>query len=742
MQYRTWTIFLGICLVIAIASAAGPVAGATFFFDDESDEVPIEDSGTAPPDQGAAGGDADMSAKPGASERPARMEEIVVTATRRKSKELDAPAATNVVTRREMEERATRSLPEALSKVPSVMVQKTSYGQGSPYIRGFTGFHNVILIDGVRLNNSTIRSGPNQYWNTIDPLTAERLEVVRGPSSVLYGSDAVGGTVNVITKKRNRYEPGFHLNGSLYWRWADAEDSIVQRVELEGNFEDRVGFFGGISYKNFGNLEAGEHARTQHYTGYDEYDGDMRFDFFLREDVKLTLAWQRVDQDEVPRTHKTIYAEPYHGTTFGSELRRELDQDRDLFYGRLVVDRFAGYFDSAAFTISSQRQEQVRDRLRTGRRRDISGFDVQTYGASFQLAKSSTLGDWTVGSEYYRDNVDSFRENYRNGALVDSDIQGPVGDRAEYGNLGIYAQNEKRFGALDLITGLRYNYISARADRVADPVNAGQIISVADTYRAVVGSLRAVYHLDPHWNLFGGVSQGFRAPNLSDLTSLDATSAVETPSPDLDPEYFVAFETGVRAQRERFAGQVALWQTMIDDMIVQSPTGNSVGGTPEVRKNNVGDGYVHGIEADLSWKILNDWTALGAVSWMDGEVDQFRPAPGFEKVEKPISRMMPLSGFVGLRFDAPSRDVHAVFETVMAAEQDELALRDATDTSRIPPGGTPGYTIFNIRAGWEVTEDLTLSAALENISNKNYRIHGSGINEPGRNLVLSVRLRF
>jgi len=84
--------------------------------------------------------------------------------------------------------------------VPGVMVQKTGHGQGSPYIRGFTGFRTLLMIDGIRLNNAVFRDGPNQYWNTVDPFSIERLEVVKGPSSVLYGSDAIGGTVNVITR--------------------------------------------------------------------------------------------------------------------------------------------------------------------------------------------------------------------------------------------------------------------------------------------------------------------------------------------------------------------------------------------------------------------------------------------------------------------------------------------------------------------------------------------------------------
>ncbi len=90
-------------------------------------------------------------------------------------------------------------------EVPGVIVQKTGHGQGSPFLRGFTGFRTLLLIDGIRLNNSVFRDGPNQYWNTVDPFTIGQLEIIKGPSSVLFGSDAIGGTVNVVTRSREEF---------------------------------------------------------------------------------------------------------------------------------------------------------------------------------------------------------------------------------------------------------------------------------------------------------------------------------------------------------------------------------------------------------------------------------------------------------------------------------------------------------------------------------------------------------
>jgi len=702
---------------------------------DPGPDGPTDPGPGGPTDPGPGGPTDPGPDGPAEPERAARpLDEIVVTATRRKDDKRTVPASLSVLNAKDLEEQAARSLPEALEALPSTMVQKTSYGQGSPYIRGFTGFHTLVLIDGIRLNNSVFRSGPNQYFNTIDPLSVSRLELVRGPSSVLYGSDAVGGVINVIPRRRDDFKPGFNLNGGIHGRWASAEDSYIGRVEVEGNAGALFGFRGGISLKNFGDLRAGRGAGVQEETGYDEMDGDLRLDFSLSDDAWLTLAWQNVSQDDVPRTHKTVFGVSYHGTVPGTELRRDLDQERDLAYARFSVDDFLGVFDAAAFTLSSQRQEQDRDRLRTGGKRDLSGFDAGTLGASAQFEKDGATGDWTFGAEYYRDNVESYRKDFVNGVLTLEEIQGPVGDRAEYGLLGTYVQNQISFGRLDLIAGARYTRASARADRVdnpavagADPSVPGNVIAVSDRYSAAVGSIRGLYHLDESWNVFGGVSQGFRAPNLSDLTSLDAT--------------FLAFETGVRARIGRLEGQAALWHTLIDDMIVQSPTGNLIDGAPEVRKDNAGDGFIHGVEAGASFALSGEWTALGDVSWMNGRVEQFL-LPSGEKVDEPLSRMQPLAGRLALRYEHEESGCWVMFESVMTDDQDQLALRDETDTSRIPPGGTPGYTVYNLRGGLDLSENLSLTAAVENLTDKNYRVHGSGVNEPGLNVVFSVWYRF
>ena len=126
---------------------------------------------------------------------------------------------------------------------------------------------------------------------------------------------------------------------------------------------------------------------------------------------------------------------------------------------------------------------------------------------------------------------------------------------------------------------------------------------------------------------------------------------------------------------------------------------------------------------------------------MDGEVDTY-PTSYPRRVREPISRLMPLTGEVGLRWDHPSGRLWVEGLATIADRQDDLSTRDMADTGRIPPGGTPSYTVFSLRSGWQIKDNVHLTAALENITDEDYRIHGSGQNEPGRSLNVGVSISF
>ena len=179
---------------------------------------------------------------------------------------------------------------QAVEREVGVLVQRTGRGQASPFLRGLTGPQTVLLVDGIRLNNGIFRLGPNQYFNTIDPGQVDHIEVVRGPQSVVWGSDALGGAINVVTRRADRVlggvfdDQGFLLNQ----RFRSADLASYTRVGFEAP-AGGGGIWGGASYLNVNDLDRGGALGRQPMTSYSQYAGDVRYDLPLGPDRALSL---------------------------------------------------------------------------------------------------------------------------------------------------------------------------------------------------------------------------------------------------------------------------------------------------------------------------------------------------------------------------------------------------------------------------------------------------------------------
>ncbi len=671
-----------------------------------------------------------------------KVKDIVVTTTRTEKPGVDVPQMISVVSNSEIkEQRLYRSLPEVLRDIPSVMVQKTAYGHGSPYIRGFTGFRTLFLVDGIRLNNSVLRDGPNQYWNTVDPLMLRSLEVSRGPGSALYGTDAIGGVVQAILPRPSFRSPEYHIAPRLHYRYASAENSQVARLEIDGGV-GRFGIVGGVSVKDFGDLHAGGSVGEMPKSGYDEWDADLLAEYRLSSRSQLLVGYQKSGQDNIWRTHKTIYGVSWSGTTVGSDRSYVYDQNRQLAYARYQRTYINRWLERVTTTISYQYQQEEQLRIRKQGNGERQGFDVGSLGINVESGSSFGTGKLTYGIDYYRDFVNSFREDFdTSGNIVGYAIQGPIGDDSEYETMDIFAQSEipieKR---INCFLGFRYSHVAATADKVQHPNNPDSTMSINKSWDRVVGDLRIVY-LVPHspLRLFSGISQSYRAPNLSDLSRYDAarSNEMEVPSPDLEPEHYLSYELGLKSQTVRWRAEVAYFYTLIRDMIVRTPTGEIIGEEYVVTKRNSGHGHVHGIETSIRWYVVPQLAVFLSGSWQDGEVDTY-PTAAPEKVREPIDRLMPVTFQGGMRWTDNNERLWIEGHISVVDKQDELSTRDQEDTQRIPPGGTPGYTVLTARTGYRIFKETTLTIALENMLDEDYRIHGSGQNEPGRNLVAGL----
>ena len=665
--------------------------------------------------------------------------EMVVTASRLEEDGQTSPFVTEVVTNEDILDNSFRTLPEALALTPGVSVQKTTHAQGSPFIRGFTGRQNLFLIDGVRLNNSTFRSGPIQYLNTIDSFELERFELVKSQGSVLFGSDALGGTLNSLTASSNYqdYDPGFFQHGKATYRFDTNSQSHVGRLQQTIGQGGKWGLTLGTTQKDFGDVES-DFFGVMEGTGYSEQDYDLKFEYSLADNLHLTYAAQYVDQDDISRWHSTS-ANPggWQGLSAGTFAARDLDQERFLTYFRVEHEPLVSWLDRYRATLSFQttQDSQFQDRrnpdpaLSTEQLR-FENIDTNTYGFSLEAESSWNNTTFLYGADYYEDHVDSqgSRVNTLTGAIDNN--RAPIADDSIYRSLGVFAQAQTNWTEhFQSTAGLRYTYAET---------DIGSL-DAEDSWQALVFNLRALYQFNDTWSVFGGYSQGFRAPNLNDLTgSVTSRSGLDSLGTlGLDPERSHTFEIGSRAQSDIFNFEASAFYTFVDDLIVRI---ENAAGTEE-RSLNAAESWITGLEAEANYYFAENWSLKGFLTWQYGNATRPEILGGPE-VEVPVSRLAPLRGSLAIRYESPSKNWWAEARAIAAARADRLAPNDEGDTQRIPPGGTPGYLVFSANAGWQASDNLSFTLGLENITDKDYRIHGSGQNEAGFGAILTTNFSW
>ncbi len=667
--------------------------------------------------------------------KPQDIPAVVITATRSASSLAQVPAAVKTLDQQQMAERLVRTFPEALRETPGVAIQKTSNGQGSPFIRGFTGFRNLLMIDGIRFNNSTFRDGPNQYWNTLDQQALSRVEVLPSQGSVLYGSDAVGGTVNAFTKDSgylSEAEGGFFTHGLASHRYSTAEHSNVAHLETSLGEGQQWGLHAGVTLSQFGDVTDGD-GRKLRNTGYDQWAFDVRLDVALDDQWAFTAVHQQARQNDAWRTHSTTSGVSFAGTVIGTDRVRLFDQERSLSYVRLVGDDLNSFIDNASLTVSLQTAGEQQYRVTGPGVQSYNKVDLTTLGADLQFTSDSPIGTFVYGIDYYEDFVQSHAS--------DNPFQGAVADNSTYSLLGVHIQDAIDIGErVHLFLGERFTHATANLGSFRNPFTLAQS-SFANSWDNLSGSVRFVIDLDDRdrYTLYGGVSQAFRAPNLSDLSRFDValSGRTETPATDLSPEKYLTYEIGLKANTDTLTASIAYFHTRLNNLIIRRSTAVPLQDT----KANGGDGYMQGFEVAALWHIDQHWSVFGHIAWVEGEADQFIGTTT-QKRREPLGKISPLVGYGGVRWQNTGNRIWTELVGLTYGEAGRLNTSDQLDTQRVPPNGTPSFLVLTLRGGWQVSEHLLLTASLDNLLNQTYRYHGSGSNEPGFGANLGATVKF
>jgi hemoglobin/transferrin/lactoferrin receptor protein len=648
----------------------------------------------------------------------ALMDEVTITAQRKETQQQYLPYSVVSVKRQQLDAYSSRTTPEALFGSAGIFVQKTNHGGGSPFLRGLTGNQTLLLIDGIRLNNSIFRYGPNQYLNTIDPYTINFIEAAKGTGSVQYGTDAMGGVIQVFTN-----EPQFSLNKPVYngklvtkYMTGNMEKTGRGEVELASK---KIAFTGGATIRNFGDLTGGDTTGKQTPSGYNETALDGKIKFLLKNNIQLTIAQQFLRQRHVPVFHK-VRLENF--------LINEMDiQQRVLSYAKLSIQTDKKIVRRTDIIASHQQAAEGRVSRKNGssilkKDKDIvntRGFTINIYSEMNKL--------WTAGSgiELYKDNITS---NSREIDILNNNAENPkrglYPDGAKYGNSSLYSLHHFNYKKWVVDAGVRLNLFHINIyDSNFGKIN---IRPEAFVYNAAV-----MYSADAQNHLYVNFSKGFRAPNIDDMGTVGIVDfRYELPAYNLAPEKSATIEAGYKFSGKKISGSFALYYMRLRQLITRvKEEGQLINGYPVYRKENTDKAFIKGAEAAFEWNPVKALLINGSISSTFGQ--------SITKNE-PVRRIPPLNGRLGGFYH--KKNFSTSIELLYAAAQRRLAQGDKDD-NRIPVGGTPGWYLINLYAGYKF-KWVDISTGLQNIFNKDYRTHGSGINGAGRNLFLSAAVRL
>jgi hemoglobin/transferrin/lactoferrin receptor protein len=636
------------------------------------------------------------------------------------------------------------------SLVTDVEVSNQSTGpqQQSPFIHGFTGYNNVMLIDGIRLNNSIMRSGPNQYWSTLDPFSVGKTSIYYGQSALLYGSDAYGAAINVSTRKRLDFsKEGFNWNGRTAYRFASAEDSNIGRVEFEGNYGKTLGFLVGTSIKDYGDMRGGELTGIQPHTGYDEQDMDARFDWNLTDKSSLTFVHQRYNSNDAWRNHRVVGATAnlVIGAQDGTYEYDIYDQGRTLSYMKFTSSEIP-WFDEFNTTVSYQETTQFNTFKKANiKPTDKNGqqdqsFDVGTLGVNIGAKNYTKFGNLSYGVDYYHDSVNASGALFnKNGTVNQAGGPPPVSDNSSYDTLGVYVSDDieiiPKWATLSLTS--RYNYVAVKTGNIVDSKNALVASNLDTSWDEFTSGGRLSINLDQndHYKFFIGANQGWRAPTLVDLSgnSLALSGIFQRPAPAIAPEKFVTYETGIGYQDRDLNMFVTVFRTNLESAINKPASAT-------VLADNSGSGYMQGFAFKSEYSILPELKLFSGFSWTEGYITQY-DSDKKSFLKDNISKVNPITGTIGLHYDVSDK-LFVETSARFVDSQERLSQNDLTDVTRIPLGGSRGYSLYGIRAGWQPLKNLTISGAIDNLTDADYRVIGSGVNGLGRNYIVSLDYKF
>ncbi len=664
-----------------------------------------------------------------AKDKTETLDAIQVTGTRREELSQDIPVAVTIKTRAQLDKTPAQTVADLLHGEIGTFVQQTTPGQGVVIVRGLKGSEVLHLVDGFRLNNAFFRNAPNQYPALVDALAVEQVEVVRGPSSVLYGSDAMGGVVHMITKEPKFEGSDWQTSGIWKSRYGSADSSTHNRLSLQTGREG-LAMQLGSSYQDSQNLRVGGGDELP-FTEFSARYSDFALSWQPHPEHGLQVKMQYARQPKTPRFDELVPGFGQSNPT-SSEF---LFKPQERYFGLLRYQNGAATALYDGFDLTLGRQDIVDGRLNrdfNSLNRDTERSRSELNGVLMQFDKSQGDALWTYGFERFADKIAStrVRTNINTGATSVRAPRFPDGSTMD-SNGAFIALDYYGIERLDIQAGLRHSRFSVKL-----PPVPGVGIGIDIAPKQTTGNLGLRFTLTEQINLVANLGRGFRAPNVFDLGAFGARpgNRFNQPNGELEPEIIDSVDTGVKWSGERWQGEAYVFKSRYQDKITSLESGERTpAGQIIVRNVNATQLDLYGIELASRYQ-FNEKTQGYLSATLTRGTEQLALS------EDNADRIPPLFGKLGLSHqisDAISIDGYSLYAT----RQDRLSARDLSDP-RINPNGTAGWVSLNFRADWRLNNSIKLGFSAENIADKRYREHGTGLDEPGRNFGVSLDWGF
>ena len=706
---------------------------------------------------------------------PLTLATTVISASRWNQNATDVPGKVSQLNSDWLSLRNPVTTADWLASSGEVLVQKSQLGGGSPIIRGFSANRLLYSVDGVRMNTAIFRSGNLQQVISIDPFSLENTEILFGPGTVMYGSDAIGGVMVFETLRPDHEKQS--LQGTLLNRFSSAYSEKTFHTDFTYG-KGKWAFVTSATFFDFGDLKMGKNKGQSSYlrstfveriNGIDQEIPNPNPRNQVKSGYHQVNLMQKISLEAT--ANSTIdYA--FHYSSTGNIPRYDrLIEKRD---GKL---RFARWdygpqqwmmqqvnwktkkptviYDQSKITAASQFFEESRIDRRTGNTTQFERVEkVQAFSLNADFIKSFFESHFlSYGIEMVINEVNS------KGKSVNIATNKISGASARYPNStwsswGLYANYTAPISPkVKIQSALRYNGNGIKADFSNNlqfyPL---PILQFNDNYHSVTGNLGFVYQATPSFTLSPQVATGFRAPNVDDLGKVfdSQPGSLLIPNPKLRPEYAYNAELNLNKEfLDLIKVNVTGFYTWLDKAMVRRPT--SLNGQSEMIYDgelsqlfsiqNAAFVEVLGIQAGMELALSPRLSLSSNYNWQKGveELDDASTSPS--------RHAAPAFGVTKLRFQRKwvTLELSSHYSAAMPFDkmpQEEIAkpLLYAIDSEGNP--FSPSWKIFNFNARLPVYKQVQLTLGIENLSDQQYRGYSSGIISPGRNFQFSLLGRF